>query len=233
MIVSHRHRFIFLKTSKTAGTSVEIALSGCCGPDDIVTRVSDEDEAIRLQRYGWEACLHPAHYGRYSPADWLRLLQDGKHKQWYYNHIPARKLKARLSADVWDGYFRFCIVRNPWDRVISQYYWRYRSVPESQRPSIEKFLNSRHVRSLQRKGFQLYTIGGDLAVHRICWYEDLASNLEEVRHHLGLPEPLELPVAKGGHRKDKRHYREILTDRERDRIAEIFRDEIQLTGYRY
>ena len=37
MIVSHDRRFIFVKTSKTAGTSVEMQLSVFCGPDDIVT----------------------------------------------------------------------------------------------------------------------------------------------------------------------------------------------------
>jgi hypothetical protein len=35
MILSHRYRFIFLKTGKTAGTSVEIALSEYCGAEDI------------------------------------------------------------------------------------------------------------------------------------------------------------------------------------------------------
>lgn len=233
MIVSHRHRFIFLKTSKTAGTSVEIALSRFCGPDDIVTRVSDEDESIRQQKYGFEAGLYPANFRHYSPADWYRWIRSGKRKEYYYNHIPAWKLRKRLAASIWDGYYRFCIGRNPWDRVISQYHWRFRSVPESQRPSIEEFLDSRHVRSLQRKGFKLYTIGGELAVNRICWYENLTNDLEIVRQHLGLPESLELPVAKGGYRKDRRGYREILTDRERDKIAEIFQDEIELTGYRF
>ena len=45
VIASHQHRFIFLKTRKTAGTSVEIALSKVCGPDDVITEISPEDEA--------------------------------------------------------------------------------------------------------------------------------------------------------------------------------------------
>jgi hypothetical protein len=32
MIVSHRYRYIFIKTKKTTGTSIEIALSRHCGP---------------------------------------------------------------------------------------------------------------------------------------------------------------------------------------------------------
>lgn len=37
MISSHQHRFIFVKTLKTAGTSIEVFLSGLCGRDDVVT----------------------------------------------------------------------------------------------------------------------------------------------------------------------------------------------------
>lgn len=99
------------------------------------------------------------------------------------------------------------------------------------RPDIESFLDSRHVRSLQRKGFQLYTIRNKPVVDKICRYEHLGKDLEVVRQRLGLPDPLELPTAKGGHRKDKRHYRDVLTDREQRKIAEIFKDEIQLMGY--
>jgi hypothetical protein len=47
MILSHEHKFIFLRTKKTAGTSIELALSDLCGPDDIITPLTGEDEARR------------------------------------------------------------------------------------------------------------------------------------------------------------------------------------------
>ncbi len=34
MIVSHKYEFVFIKTKKTAGASVEIALSKFCGVED-------------------------------------------------------------------------------------------------------------------------------------------------------------------------------------------------------
>lgn len=233
MILSHKYKFIFLKTSKTAGTSIEISLSCFCGQEDIVTLVSLDDEILRREVGGYPGQYYPLPKIKYSPSDWYKYITRAKEKPYFYNHIPARKLKRRLAPDIWNNYFKFCVVRNPWDRLISQYYWRFRDIPEEKRPSVDKFLESSHVRSLQRKGYKLYTTRGKMAVDYICRYENLEKDLEAVREKIGLPEPLTLPRAKSGHRKEKRHYQDFFNEKQRDRVAEIFADEIKLMGYSY
>ena len=47
MIICHEHKFIFIKTRKTAGTSIETALSKFCGESDSLTSLSSEDEVAR------------------------------------------------------------------------------------------------------------------------------------------------------------------------------------------
>ncbi len=56
MIISHKHKFIFIKTRKTAGTSIEIFLSQFCGKNDILTPIG-EGEALRK-----EQDIVPRHY---------------------------------------------------------------------------------------------------------------------------------------------------------------------------
>jgi len=234
MIISHRYRFIFLKTNKTAGTSVEIGLSRFCDDsEDIITHLSPEEESLRAEVGGCPSGFYRAPWYYYTPLDWYRRIIAGEAKELFYNHIPAWKLKKRLPADVWNNYYKFCVERNPWDRVISQYFWRYRTLPESKRPSIDEFLESSHVRSLKRKGYYLYTVRGTMQVDKVCRYESLAEDLDFVRQHLKLPEAIELPTTKSTYRSDRRHYRDVLTDRQRDRIAELFREEIELMGYEY
>ena len=98
MIISHKYQFIFIKTAKTAGTSLEVYLSGVCGDEDIVTPVEPPE---------------PGHRARNNEG--------------YYNHIGAAGIRAELGEGTWSRYFKFCFERNPWDKAVSMYFfWKNR-----------------------------------------------------------------------------------------------------------
>lgn len=210
MILSHRHRYIFIKTLKTAGTSVEIALSRFCGPEDIVT-------PIRPIEPGMEHHV-PRNY-----------VGNGTEEQPdFFNHMGAAAIRELIGEETWNSYFKFCIERNPWERVVSFYYFRNQEEP---RQPLPRFIGDPMVRDLQYRGSDLYLIDGQLAVDRIVRYETLERDLEEVRLHLGLPTPLVLPQAKSGYRPDRRGYRELMAEADIARVGEIFSREIELLGY--
>lgn len=230
MIISHEHKFIFLKTAKTAGTSIEIALSKFCGSDDVITKIARPDQRIRSE-VGYPGPQNDDLPLRgYAAADLLWSLRH-RRKSRYRNHFQSRQIKRCVGEDVWNRYYKFCFERNPWDRVISQFYWLSRGNPTS---SISEFIDSDAPRLLKRKGIDVYTIDGQVVVDRVCRYEDVENELERVcSEQLGLPEKLVLPRAKGGYRGDRRPYREVLGDEDREKIARIFADEIELFGYEF
>jgi hypothetical protein len=139
MIVSHEHKVIFLKARKVAGTSLEIALSKYCDENDIITPVSRADEAIRA-RHGFQG---PANFN----FAWARLFTASINekprlgKYWlplkYYNHIPASLARRRLGARIWNGYTKLSVVRNPWDRAVSMFFWK--SNKKTETPDISGF----------------------------------------------------------------------------------------------
>lgn len=230
MILCHRHRFIFLKTNKTAGTSVEIALSRFCGPTDVITPISEEDEETRrsLGYRGAQNYLVPL--SKAGLREVAKAFLGRPRRKQFYHHMTAGEVKSIVGEAVWDSYFKFCVERNPWDRMISFYYWR---TSDPDRPSLLDFMDSGLPDLLKTRGHDVYHLNGQVAVDRILHFERLEEELESVRLHLGLPEPLELPRAKSTSRKDKRHYREILSPEERERIADLFAAEIRLLGYEY
>lgn len=232
MIISHRHRFIFIKTNKTAGTSFEFALARICGPKDIITPVSREDEKVRRELRLPGPQNHRLPIREIGAGKALSALLRGRASRelGYYNHISAAEIRAHLGEARWRSYFKFCFERNPWDRVVSLYYWKQR---KQRRVTLAEFIRSDEVQVLKRRGIGLYTIDGEVVVDRICRFENLVGELNTVRRQWGIDEPLEMPRLKGQYRRDKRPYRELLSDADRDHIAELFQDEIALLGYRY
>ncbi len=230
MIVSHEHRLIFLKTRKTAGTSVEIALSDFAGPQDVITAIDPADEEIRRKRGGrgpQNNRLPLRAYGGRKAAK--RLLAHGIRA---YNHMPASEVRRVVGSEVWDNYFKFSIERNPWDAVVSQYHWRNRSVPREQWPDLAEFLTTRHVRLLAHN-VDIYSLGGTPSVDHLCRFESLEEDLERVQQAVGLPDALELPHAKGHTRADPRNYREIYSDADRATVGRMFQRTIAATGYEF
>lgn len=228
MILSHAHRFIFIKTAKTAGTSIEIALSKFLGPEDVLTPTSSRDDADRRISGGRLPQNYRRTRAQYTPLDLPRLVLQGVPKARFHKHMGASEIRSLISKQTWNSYFKFCVERNPWERAISLYYWRKKAGLEG---SLAEFVASGALKDLRNKGWNLYTIDGKTAVDHILRFEDLERELEQVRQRLGLSGPLELPRAKGNARTDRRHYTEVLTAEDRQRIAEMFREEIELMGY--
>ena len=230
MILSHEHKFIFIRTKKTAGTSVELALSKYCGPDDIITPDTPKDEELR----GQLGHPGPQHYllplRRYTASDWARLLLKRKRLA-FYDHMSAAEVRRLTGEETWNGYFKFCFERNPWDKVVSLYWWKRRKRPL---PPISEFLRTGRAAQLAGpNGCGLYMIDGQVAVDRVCMYERLHEEMEYIARRLSLPEVPQLPRAKADFRKDKRHYRQILSEADRALVAEIFAKEIELFGYAF
>ena len=70
-------------------------------------------------------------------------------------------------------------------------------------------------------------------VDRVCLYENLGQEMQYIARKLGLPEVPQLPRAKSAFMKDKRHYREMLSEQDRLKISRVFAREIAYFGYEY
>jgi len=235
MILSHRHRFIFIRTAKTASSSLELALETLCGPEDICPPLSKHFEEGRVPPE--ERGYVPRNYrGLFRPR-WRsdapltqlgRDLRDLRLGRRYWNHMSAYEVKARAGAELFARYFKFCFERNPWDRTVSSFFWqksRIRGCPQD----FETYVRTR----APRDNRALYSIGGRVAVDFIGRYESLEDDLAKALARVGVTQALPLPRAKSEWRPKDRSYRDYYTGETRDIVAKRDAAVIALLGYEF
>lgn len=229
MIISHKYHFIFIKTRKTAGTSIEIFLSQVCGPEDALTPIRPPmpPHQPRNHRGFWNPLPEMLHAA--SNAQRLALWQDFRQRRKFYNHIPARTLRQRLPAEIWSDYFTFCVERNPWDKTLSHYAMVNQRAGDAL--TFDDYLNG----SLFCTDFEKYADkDGQLMVDEVLRYESLMDDLGRVFQDLGIPFAGDLGVrAKSDYRKDRRPYQEVYSEKQRDFVARLFAREIALFDYHF
>jgi hypothetical protein len=229
MILSHKYKFIFIKTAKTAGTSIEVLLSKHCGPEDIVTPIAPTVEGHQPRNY--EGFISPVPEILQRPGKLFSVLRHAiTSRDKFYNHMPAREVRNRVGSDVWNRYFKFCVERNPWDKVLSHYYMH--AAREGGSLSLDEYL----ARGRFPINYFRYTdrSGTKIIVDRILRYENLVAELSEVFSQLQIPFDGTLgATAKSGYRSDRRQYQEVFNDEQRKIVERAFAKEIELHGYRF
>lgn len=172
MLVSFDHGLIYLKSRKTAGTSVEMALQVACGITP--APASEETPAIRNAR---------GIVGR-------RLSKgDSELDRLWFNHMPATLIRQQLGDDIWERSLRVANIRNPFARMVSAFYWRCRvdglAPPADLQSLRERFtafaLGYRHAGDRD-----IYYDEGRLAPQAFLRHERLAEDLAALGARLGL-----------------------------------------------
>ena len=229
MIISHKYRFIFIKTAKTAGTSIEVFLSKQCGSTDIVTPIFPPVEGHQPRNYKGFTNPIPAIVERPHKIV-SSLLSAFIKRDKFYNHMPASLVKRRVPRRVWNSYFKFCVERNPWDKVLSHYYMH--TSREGGSLSLDEYL----ARGRFPINYFRYTddSGAKIIVDRVLQYENLVAELSEVFSQLSIPFDGTLGIhAKSKYRTDRRPYPQVFNDKQRQIVEKAFAGEIELHGYHF
>lgn len=247
MILSERHRFVFVKGKKVAGTSVEVALAGVCGDGDIITPITPVDERQRLllagrgpQNYG----AAPEALGRFLAAvrenEPARLGELALPKGRYYNHMGLAEIE-RLYGPLPPAWRIFGVERCPYEKVVSLANMQLRfadykrsgqpmkSSPEELRREVDALIENGGIASVHNIG-QYRDGRGRLRVE-LLRHERLGTDFEALMRSLGITQWPALPRLKAGLSVSGTDPRTLLTDRQIAAIGERFADEFEAFGY--
>jgi len=152
-------------------------------------------------------------------------------------HVSA-VIVQREFPEFFKSFHKFCVVRNPWDRVVSDYYWRLYSrglddaiIGFDYYVSLladKSLADPLRLRPVHVRNYPIYTIDGDVVVDTVIKYENLLDDLSLLEKKLGLEINLARFKAKTNIRPKKYNlYNELLFMK----VYKIYQVEADLHGY--
>jgi len=256
MIISHKHQFIFIHCRKAAGASVAASLSRCLGAEDL--QFSAIADGAKLKIYPPRRVIREAL--QTMPAGDIFALMTLRRSFWGLiakafkqkysanlggspTHPPAHAVAATFPNE-WKNYFKFCIVRNPWDKIVSDYFWRTKRTNNP--PTFEQYIDALAdgeslggIIPKNHQNWEMYTINDVVAVDFIVRFEEMAEGLNEALSHTALKWDGWMPSIHMNKRPTttpnapKRHYRDYYTDRTKQIIAQLYEKEILAFDYKF
>jgi len=217
MLISHSHRFIFFHVSKTAGMSMR----------QVLEPYSEEPERFKIRRP--PRTMNGAPNRMYEVWDTLLL------------HAKARDARDELPADVFNPFYKFAFVRNPWDWQVSMYHFVLREKTWPKHAIVKSLANFEEYLEWVVSTPDPYPKGQPLTQSEIITdpacrllvdfagrYESLQPDFRRVCDRLALP--VCLPHLNA---TNHRHYRTYYNKRSERLVATHFAPDIELFGYRF
>jgi hypothetical protein len=208
MLISDSHQFIFVQMRKAASSSIQSQLSPYVLPRPV---------------------------GRWAHLKSRARLEWDYRKYVFRTHDDILAARRRMPAEKFQAYFKFAFVRNPWERLVSEYEY-IRSRPDHGRHrrvmrlgSFEAFVRMQIPR---RDAYQLHMLRdreGALLVDYVGKVETLDQDWRYVCDRLGIPHS-ELP-----RRNMTRHrpYRDYFDASLGELVARHWGPEIRLFDYAF
>jgi hypothetical protein len=215
MLLSVKHRFLFVHIAKTGGTSVRASLR----------RLRWRDP------WYWPmlVCSRLSHLSGHRIATKLP------------RHAKIVAAKELLPKEFFDTLFKFAFVRNPWDLQVSSFHHIRRERPHylSGHEDFEGFLRWKlsperpyqyHIdTSIELQTDYLIDLHGEVAVDFIGRYERLPEDFAEACRRIGVARP-DLAHKRRATDREK-DYRSYYSDETAELVAQHFRKDIELLGY--
>ena len=132
MLISHKYKFIFLKNTKTGSSSVQTLLGKYCWPDeheylDKVTltgklQLESSDHDHMCGDFKKQPVQKIIDYFNTHRINANGIIGAGDKTQWK-SHMIAQEVKDSIGEDIFEAYHKISIVRNPYTKILSKYFW--------------------------------------------------------------------------------------------------------------
>lgn len=205
MFISHKYKFIFIKTRKTGGSSIEKFFVDLHKPNEyIFAGMSPEN-----------MCPHN-----------LLDSNDREHSGWKYI--------LKKYPQEWCTYYKFTVERNPWDKVVSLHNFYKVILPKKAKPTFKEFL-TQPKKFFYIDDWNLYTDNGNVVVDRILQYKVLHQDFKSLCYQIGIPYNNELQTLnlKRNFRNRKIPYQDYYDNELKKIVNDYYNEPIKYFNYQF
>lgn len=200
-MISIQNNFLFIHVPKTGGNSLQNVLKAY-SEDDIVILAKHQDGIDRFEV-------------RNKSYDITK-------------HSTLSHYKSILEHELYQSLFKFATIRNPWDMMISFYFYPHRGVEEWDRNAFIALLNNvKNIRHYLCSGTQSLKIDSELDY--LVKFENLDEDFRKVCENVGIPNIL-LPKR---NQSTKKHYSTYYDSELIEIIGAEFKEEIEFGDYSF
>jgi len=240
MIISHKYKFIFIRTLKTASTSIENQLYDFLDQGDVCSGLVEGNLVEGLPAK--PPLNSKGFYNPFCDCDArlsfkenvsLALTNSNRSRRrlkFHRPHMEAWMIKNRLPASIWDSYFKFCFERNPFDKTVSRYFHKKK---EGKTFTFQQYVSEERL----PVNYPIYTGRFDpdqIIVDYVGRFEDLTGSLDFIAKKTGLPFEGEMKYSlKSNFRPPKLDYREVVDPESRQIIERVFERELRFHNYSF
>ena len=208
MILSHNKKFIYIHVYKVAGTSIRSILQEY---NDLSSADFPMNENIKF----------------YLGKRFTFL------SKWANDHLKAKKIKKYLPEEIFNNYFKFAFVRNPWDWQVSLYHYmlQYNVHPQHQlinkMKSFDEYIEWRINHDLELQKDFIFDVDGKILVDYVGRFENLQNDFNVICSKIPITQA-NLPRANASKHHNYRDYYNTYT---KNLISNAFQKDIEAFNY--
>jgi hypothetical protein len=153
-------------------------------------------------------------------------------------HLLGVQIRDHVGPEVFNEYFKFSFVRNPWDKAVSQFSFmsarpdlmQYLGMHEgcSFKKYLDLILKKKHVQWEEQYRF-VYDENLELLVDFLGRFENIQNDVMDILKRLGV----ECSSIPHSNKSDRKKFTDYWDDEAIEMVADIYKKDIDIFGYSF